>query len=173
MIAKRIKAFLVDYGIILLYIIFLFGVSMLLSKLFSFPLNADDPFWGELIGFLTLTLPVILYFTFSENSNYAGTMGKRKYGLKVVNYNLSKATFSQLLLRNAIKFLPWEMAHFFVFKLFYFSRIKANTPSWVMSGLIASQMLALTYLILLVFNKHHQSGYETLSKTRVIDGKNA
>ena len=168
MILKRIKAFLIDYGLILLYIIFLFGSTVFLSYAFGFSLNADAPVRGELIGFLTLTLPVILYFTFSENSKYAGTLGKRKYGLSVVGNNLSKATFSKLLLRNAIKFLPWELAHFFVFQLFHYSRMKVNTPSWVMAGLVISQMLALVYLVQLIFNKQHRSMYEILSGTMVI-----
>ncbi len=168
MIVKRIKAFLIDYCCILLYIILLFGMTVFLSYAFGFSLNADAPVRGELIGFLTLTLPVILYFTFSENSKYAGTLGKRKYRLTVTDKNLSKATFSQLLLRNVIKFLPWEMAHFFVFQLFHYSRMNVYTPSWVIAGLVASQMLALVYLLHLIFNKQHRSVYEILSGTRVI-----
>ena len=128
------------------------------------------PAQGQLIGFTTLTLPVIGYFTLSEYSRYAGTIGKRTCGLVVVAADASKARLPQLLVRNLIKFLPWELAHFFVFQLFHSTRANQEPPAWVLAGLIAAQGMALLYLVSLVASKHKRSIYEGLSRTKVMYG---
>ena len=171
-VLRRIKAFAIDYLIILLYIGLLLATTLLVSRVFSVNIEKPGPVSGQLIGFFTLTLPVILYFTISENSKKAGTIGKRTFHLQVVSNNFTKVRFGQLLIRNSVKFLPWEMAHFFVFRLFYFARNNAQTPDWVLAGLIASQGIALLYLIYLIVNKNNRSLYELLSQTRVIQMKN-
>lgn len=167
-IIKRLKAFVIDYLIILIYIGLLFGVTLLISKFFYLKLDNVNPVIGELIAFATLTLPVILYFTLSENRKYAGTIGKRKFGLQIVSNSLTKANIRQLLLRNCIKFLPWELAHFFIYRLFYFNSLNKTVPDWVLTGLIVSQGLALIYLLCIIFNKNNQSIYELLSMTKVV-----
>ena len=162
------KAFIIDYVIILIYIGMLLGMSLLVSRIFKLKLDNLSPVAGELIAFVTLTLPVILYFTLSENGKYAGTIGKRKLGLHVVSKPLTKASFGQLLIRNCIKFLPWELAHFFIFQLFYFNSNNKATPDWVLTGLITSQLLAIIYLLFIIFNKNNRSIYELFSQTRVV-----
>lgn len=167
-VIKRIKAFGIDYLIIAIYIVFLFGTTLLVSNLFDIPLENVDTVKAELMGFFTLTLPVILYFTFSEAGRYAGSFGKRKFGLKVVLEKLGPAGFPQLLLRNCVKFLPWEVAHFFIFQLFYFVRTNTEPPAWVLGGLVGSQVIAVIYLLFMLFNKNNRSLYEMASSTRVI-----
>ncbi len=103
-----------------------------------------------------------------ENGKYAGTIGKRKFGLKIVSNSLTKASIRQLLMRNFIKFLPWELAHFFIYRLFYFNSLNKTVPEWVLTGLIVTQGLALIYLLCILFNKNNQSVYEILSRTKVI-----
>src|SRR5215208_6381216 len=105
-VLKRIKAFIIDYLIILTYIGVLLAVTLFISRIFSLDLKKPTPALAQLIGFTTLTLPVILYFTLSENGRYAGTLGKKRFGLQVRSVNLEKAGFGQLLIRNCIKFLP-------------------------------------------------------------------
>ena len=146
----------------------LLGASLLIYRIFQLKLDSVNPVTGELIAFVTLTLPVILYFMLSENGKYAGTIGKRKLGLHVVNITLTKASLGQLLIRNCIKFLPWEFAHFFIFRLFYFTSINKTTPDWVLRGLIASQLLGIIYLLFIIFNKNNRSIYELFSQTRVV-----
>jgi uncharacterized RDD family membrane protein YckC len=166
-VIKRLKAFAIDYLIIVFYIGLLLGVTLIISKLFYLKLNNVNPVSGEIIAFLTLTLPVILYFTLSENGKNAGTIGKRKFALQVVSTSRTKANIRQLLLRNCIKFLPWELTHFFIYRLFYFNSLNQTVPNWVLAGLIVSQGLALIYLLCIIFHKNNQSIYEYVSKTKV------
>jgi len=170
-VIKRVKAFLIDYLIILVYLGILLVTSLLVSRIFQLRLDNAGPVIGELIAFVTLTLPVILYFTLSENGKYAATVGKRKFGLSVLSKSFSKAGFWQLLLRNCIKFLPWELAHFFIFRLFYFDSTGTIVPAWVLAGLIGSQSLAILYLLFIIFSKSKRSIYELFSKTRVVQNK--
>ena len=146
----------------------LLGTSLLVSRVFKLELDNLSPVAGELIAFVTLTLPVILYFTLFENGKYAGTIGKRKFGLHVVSKLLTKASLAQLVIRNCVKFLPWELAHFFIFQLFYFNSTNKTIPDWVMTGLIISQLLAVIYLLFIFFNKNNSSIYELFSQTRVV-----
>lgn len=146
----------------------LFAGTILISKIFDLKLDHVDPVNGEIIGFATLTLPVILYFTLSEKGKYLGTIGKRKIGLQIVSKSLNKASIKQLLLRNCLKFLPWELAHFFIYRLFYFNSLSKTIPDWVLTGLIVSQGLVLIYLLCIIFTKNNQSIYELLSRTIVV-----
>jgi uncharacterized RDD family membrane protein YckC len=167
-IISRLKAFAIDYLIIFIYIGLLLGVTLVISNLFDTDLNNFDTTTAELTGFFTLTLPVILYFTFTEAGKHHGSIGKRKFGLEVVSIKLSPASFNQLLFRNIIKFLPWEIAHFFIFQLFYFSRKDEQPPGWVLAGLIISQAMAVTYLLFILSNKNNRSIYEIASGTKVV-----
>ena len=167
-IIDRIKAFAVDYLIIILYAALLFGISILISKIFHLDVHDVDPVTGELTGFITLTFPVILYFTLSENSRYEATVGKRKFQLYVTKKDKGKAGFMNLLVRNCIKFLPWELAHFFIYRLINFTSAEEQVPGYILTGLIASQALAIIYLLFILFTKNNRSLYELISGTMVI-----
>ncbi len=169
LVIRRIKAFAIDYLIILIYIGLLTGITVLISNLFDTRPGKISTVTAELIGFFTLTLPVILYFAISEAGPHAGTIGKQKFGLKVVSVSPATAGFPRLLLRNLIKFLPWEIAHFFIYQLFYYIRTEDPPPGWVVAGLINAQVLALVYLLFILFHKDNRSLYEIASGTRVVN----
>src|SRR3972149_714245 len=87
--AKRLKAFAFDYLIIFAYIVVLAGVNFGLI-LSGGALEEISPFFAssivkDAIAFLTLILPVILYFIIQESSPRQATWGKRKAGIRVVN----------------------------------------------------------------------------------------
>lgn len=168
MVKKRLKAFLLDYLIIIVYIGFLYGITMFLLRIFPHSLQDMKPLSEQLLGFICLTLPVILYFTISESSKYSGTVGKRVYHLKLVTKHFLEANFGQLFFRNIIKFLPWTMAHFFVFRLFEFKRSMISPPWWIFGGLILCQVIAFVYLVFL-FANNNRNIYEIFSSTRVVD----
>ncbi len=101
-------AALIDYAVIAVYATLLFGVASLLFAVFHWERNGS-PFTGQLIGFLTLTLPVITYSCLSEQSRWAGTIGKKLAGIAVRAD--AQSSGMRILLRNLLKYLPWEMAH--------------------------------------------------------------
>ena len=66
---QRLAAFVLDYGIILVYLAAITLFSLLMDSLFG--INQwlfTDRIRAQLSGFLLITLPVSLYFVFSESS---------------------------------------------------------------------------------------------------------
>ena len=53
---RRLLAFSIDYLVIAVYGLLLFGIATLVG------VGKHSPFIGQLVGFITLTLPIFLYF---------------------------------------------------------------------------------------------------------------
>jgi uncharacterized RDD family membrane protein YckC len=160
----RLLAFLIDYLILGCYGVALFGLASLmgLDKLIS------SPWVGQLTGFLSLTLPVVLYFSILESSSWQASIGKCIMRLRVTDDALNAASFARLLTRNLLKFLPWEIAHLGIHWAFFYNRQGVDPPTWVWIPIISSQLLALCYLISIIRNPNRQGLYERWSGTRVI-----
>jgi uncharacterized RDD family membrane protein YckC len=74
-------------------------------------MSQSDKVRGHAIAFLSLTLPVVLYFAIAESSRWQATFGKRALGLRVQTVTGARVGLGRSLARSAIKFLPWEIAH--------------------------------------------------------------
>lgn len=72
--------------------------------------TGSEPWRAHLIGFLSLTMPVLLYFAGAE-ALFGATLGKKLLGLEVSMTSGTKPGISAGLLRNVVKFLPWEINH--------------------------------------------------------------
>jgi len=147
--AKRLKAFLLDYLLIIAYIIVLAGVNfgIILS---GGALDEISPFFASLlvkdaIAFLTVILPVILYFTLQESSSRQATWGKRKAGIRVVNANGETLTRMQSFVRSLVKFLPWQIAHTCLYHIPGWPLAVTTFPPGVMAG------FALVYLLVGIY----------------------
>ena len=119
---RRLAAFGIDYLLIAAYLGLLAAGS--LAVLASPAGKAVGAVWStawsaEIAGFFLLTLPVILYFALSEASTTRGTLGKRVLHLRVQSTNGQPLRVPAALLRSAVKFLPWELAHFTIWHLVY------------------------------------------------------
>jgi len=77
----------------------------------SAPPRPGGAWTAQAIGFLTMTLPVTLYFALCENSPMQATLGKRALGLRVESGSGKRLSVGAALLRNAAKFAPWEFGH--------------------------------------------------------------
>lgn len=85
---QRVAAYLVDYLVIAVYVALLTGASFAsgASRRLDFALSGS-PVLGQLVAFLALTLPVMLYFAVSEASPWQGTLGKRALKLRVTAHD--------------------------------------------------------------------------------------
>ncbi len=164
-VKKRIIAFIVDYVIIILYALVLSGISMLVFLFSGTEPAISDPVVGQLIGFFTLTLPVFLYFYLFERGSGSATIGKRKMGLVVKNYQ-SKYS-NPVFIRTALKLIPWEIAHTGVHWVFYFSQQAKNTPLWVLIILIVPQLIVIAYIISIFVSKGRRSIYDAVAGTNI------
>jgi uncharacterized RDD family membrane protein YckC len=162
---KRAGAFVLDYIIILGYLIALTLLFLFLNKTF----NVDRFLFttrvqSQFMGFLFVTLPVTLYFAFGESSRHQATWGKQRLKLKVTDYNGNKVGFWRAFARTLLKFIPWEISHTLVWAI----NFSPQTDS-----LLINYGFGLVYLLIglnvasLILTKTHQTLYDFLAKTFV------
>lgn len=112
---RRVAAFAIDYAAIAAYIGLLTGLSIAvraaLHQRLALPRTDAAKIEGHAVAFLTLTVPVALYFALSEASCSRATLGKRALGLRVTTMDGGRVPLGRSLLRSAVKFAPWEVAH--------------------------------------------------------------
>jgi uncharacterized RDD family membrane protein YckC len=158
----RIFAWTIDFGIIVLYAVLLFTVT---SLFFDFRQVDLNPYFGQLIGFLTMTLPVFTYSYLTEKSKWKATLGKRILNLTVLTSG--NRTTKSVLLRNVLKYLPWELAHTGVHWIRYFETVGIETPIWTWVILIVPQIMVFIYFVTIILSKGQDSIYDKISGTRL------
>jgi uncharacterized RDD family membrane protein YckC len=159
----RIIAFLWDYLIISGYLILLVGISFPAKSLMT-PLFTTSPLLAEFTGFLLITLPVYLYFALSEGSKSHATWGKRKMGIMVTSLHGQRIGLGRSLLRSAIKFIPWELAHFTVWHIV----IPSGYPDYIINSLFAAvYVLIFIYLISPYISKTKLTVYDYIAGTDI------
>jgi uncharacterized RDD family membrane protein YckC len=164
---KRLLSLAIDFSMIVAYVLLLFGFTTLIYRFVFEGTPKFDIFTAHLIGFLTLILPVLIYFISSELGVSSNTLGKRIVGLKVVSMDNQKLTVNQVVLRNVVKFLPWEYAHILVYILILVP--KDADSQLLIFGLILANIIPLVYLAMIVLRKDHRGPHELVSRTIVMD----
>ncbi len=107
-----------------------------------------DPLLGNVIGFVTLIVPITVTAAGFEGSARHATPGKRALRLTVERSVGGGAGFVRSLVRNGIKYaLPWELGHTAVFALFGST---AAPPLWVTIVLVAAYAIPIVSLVLLL-----------------------
>jgi len=162
---KRIYAFLLDYLLIALYGIFVVGTISFVCRPYIEPLFSSSLVTAQLTGFFMITLPVSLYFILCECSKWQGTLGKRKVGIRVADNVGQRIGMGHSTVRTIIKFLPWEVAHFGIWRLMLPSNLSEKT---VFIILIAVNLAILVYLITPFTNKRKKNVYDWVACTEVI-----
>lgn len=167
---RRLLAFALDYLVISAYIVVLTlvtqaaalaGVSI--AGLFANPIRAD------LFAFLLLILPVMLYFALSESSPRQATWGKGRMRLCVSNVTGQRLTFPRALLRSALKFLPWQIAHTSLFQIPGWPMNVSTVPTGSVIGFTLVWVLIFVYLGFLRFHPAYRTPYDFASGSVVVD----
>ena len=171
---RRIQAFGYDYLVIFGYLVVLTTVG---SLLVLGPIGSDwsalvsTPWRKDLLAFFTTVLPVIAYFTWGERSVAGATWGKKRVGLRVVTLDGRRLDPGQALVRSAIKFLPWQMAHTALFHIPGFPMAPAEPPAWTVWILGTMWVLVAAYLVGLTPLCGDRTIYDRLSSSQVIEAR--
>ena len=152
---KRLLAFAIDFILIAAYILVLIGIGAGTIRITSELVVLASPWTIDLLAFLVLILPVILYFALQEGSQRQATWGKRRVGITVVNAQGQKLSWLQALTRSAIKFLPWQLAHTCVIQIWF-----GQTSPWLIVGALLAQGLVGIYVLSILVNKEHRALYD-------------
>ena len=163
-------AFAVDYGVIAVYVGLLAGVSLVLRRTLGveveLPTTVARKLTSQALVFCVFTLPVVLYFAFAEASGRQATLGKALMGLRVTTVHGRRVPLRRSLLRSAIKFAPWELAHTAVWHVP--GRPFVSEPSvlnWI--GWVLAMSIAAVYVLSLCVGTR-RAPYDWVSGTRVV-----
>ena len=162
---QRVKAFALDYVIILFYLAGITLLSLLINSLFS--VNEwlfSDRIRAQLIGFFLITLPVALYFAFGESSVQQATWGKKRAGLIVTDPNGARISFWRSLARTLLKFIPWELSHTLIWQINFSPQAHSALINY---GFMLVYVLIGLNIASLLITKKHQALYDLLAKTYV------
>ena len=167
---QRLLAFGIDYLLIAAYLALLAATSLAvgwaLRRERRLPATPRERAWGHVVSFLSLTLPITLYFARAESLPRGATFGKRALGLRVITMGGDRVPFRCALLRAALKFTPWEIAHTTLWQ----------TPGWPVEprltafhwlGYGLSLLLSAWYVVTL-FAGRHRTPYDRIAGTRVV-----
>jgi uncharacterized RDD family membrane protein YckC len=167
---RRLAAFALDYLVIVGYLIALtlasvglvYGLGWSVSTTLANPLVADG------LTFLTLVLPIILYFSLQESSLTQATWGKRKLGLRVVTATGARLSRARGFVRSLLKFLPWQLAHTSIYHIPGWPLASGDLTPFTMVGLILVWILAGAYMLSALISKTHRTPYDWLSGAYVV-----
>ena len=155
---KRMIELLFDYLFILAYLALLFLGSMLFYTIFFNGIPEYTEIQSQCLVFFTSVLPITLLFTFLDYRKN-GSFGKAKAGLQLV---YKKKTVQTSLLRNTIKFLPWQIGHMGTIHGFY---SEFDFLSIILSFL--ATLLAVALLAMMVFRKDKRHLGDLIAHTQV------
>jgi uncharacterized RDD family membrane protein YckC len=161
----RLKAFSIDYILILAYLGLLFVtvqyVVPSVQQLFTQSLAV-----AQLAGFLLVTVPVSIYFIVCDSTVRKQSVGKKVSGIQVVNRHGRPLSVRQAVVRTFLKFVPWEMSHFLVYRLVLAG--EQEMPVYVYAVAVFIYGLIFAYILTCAFSKRKQSVYDMLADTYVV-----
>ena len=155
---KRMIELLFDYLFILAYLALLFLGSMLFYTIFFNGIPEFTEIQSQWLVFFTSVLPITLLFTFLDYTKN-GSFGKTKAGLQLF---YKKKTVQASLIRNVIKFLPWQLGHMGTIHGFYSD---FDMLSIILSN--SATLLAVLLLAMTIFRKDKRHLGDLLARTQV------
>lgn len=156
----RLMALLIDYIVIWMYLVLLFITMMLLYMILFDGIPEFNEMSSHLISFFTTVLPVIIGFSVMEYRSPNGTFGKRKMHLKV---QFKDHSYLHSLLRNTVKFIPWQIGHTGVIAAMY----RDYSVSWFMLA-NAGFLLLLILIGMMLLRKDTRHLGDMLAGTQVV-----
>jgi uncharacterized RDD family membrane protein YckC len=169
---RRLVAFLLDLIPIAGYVLALIGLGIGVTAVVG-PLEEISPLFAspvfrDVLAFLVLVLPVMLYFTIQESSSRRATWGKRKAGIRVVNAGGETLSRKRALVRAALKLLPWQIAHTSIFHIEGLPFPPADPSGIVMAGFVLAYLLAGIYVVSMLVSRQHRTPYDWAAGSYVV-----
>ena len=150
--------FLFDYLLILTYLVLLFLCAISYYYIFFNGIPMQTEIQAQSLTFFITVLPIMLYFTFLDYEKN-GSFGKSKAGLQLI---YQKKTVKASLIRNTIKFLPWQLGHMGTIHGVYSNFDLISIILSFLSTLFAVLLMAMT-----IFRKDKRHLGDLLAQTQV------
>lgn len=166
-ILRRIAAYFIDCVLaFLFYLITQTTVLAVVRKMISENNEWMKVGWNsEIYTIITISIPVWLYFTFTDSRLMRGSIGKRIIKLEVLSADSKQAiSVKKSFARTVLKLLPWELAHIgnnFPVPM-YFTKEPELRLGFILSGVIL-----MVYIFSFIINKSNRTVYDLLMGTKV------
>ncbi|QHU93016.1 RDD family protein [Candidatus Saccharibacteria bacterium oral taxon 488] len=134
----RIKELCIDWLVISAYLLCLFAVSIACYFITLGGIPTFSELHSQLIATFASVLVVVVLFTYLDFKG--GSIGKRAAGLEIY---FTHRSFSRSLVRNSIKFFPWQIGHMAVIHGVY---TEFDTMSIVLS-IVSCTLLVIMFLM--------------------------
>lgn len=151
---------LIDYLILAAYA----GILFLLSPLVG-PLFQKSAAQAEIFGLFLLVIPVFLYFFLFEASRLHATPGKLLMRIKVAKAGGGCPSLGNVFLRNLVKFIPWEFAHFSIWQQLFPDSLSYSAA---LGLLIAANILGVLELTVPLFDKQARAIHDYAGRTEIM-----
>ncbi len=151
---KRILAYLLDFTVLLLYII-----SM--KYLYYNGVDVTDDYMNKRIGMdiLTISLPMLLYSFVSEVLMHGQTLGKKLFNIRVISLSGGEPSISQYLTRWMFRVFEWP---------FFFGYIMFSGTAFT-AYIIITLFLGLGVAIIIATTRKNQRLGDVAANTVVVD----
>lgn len=117
------------------------------------------------LGVFALTvLPVGAYLATTEAGPHRASLGKRWQGLRVTTTGGDPPGPGRVLLRTAVKLLPWQLGHLAVTRMIV--RDDRSPAVWAVDGL--SNLLAVAAVVMAVRDPAGRALHDRVAGTRVV-----
>ncbi|MDQ3455758.1 MAG: RDD family protein [Actinomycetota bacterium] len=113
----RLRASGADYVVIVGWLAILTAAGFAIRPLLPPQSGALSPVAADAVAFLFSVLPVWVYLSVTEGGALQATWGKRWTRLRVIAADGGEPGPGRAVIRNAVKLLPWELAHLAVARL--------------------------------------------------------
>jgi uncharacterized RDD family membrane protein YckC len=113
----RVRASLGDLAVVVGGIGVLTLVGAVVRPLVGEPAGPPSVPTTDLLVFALTVLPAGLYLVAGEAGPRQAAWGKRRAGLRVVTADGGRPGIGRIVLRTAVKLLPWQLAHLMVTRL--------------------------------------------------------
>ncbi len=160
-VIKRLQALVIDWLTICGYLIALGIVAFLLYLVLWDNMPSLSAVQMQLLVTMITVVPVTIWYTVKESGPPFGSLGKNEMGLRV---EYRDDPVRAALIRNVLKFLPWQIAHLGVIDGYYSS---FESP-FAMVVILIGLFLALTYVMQVVFTPSHRHFPDIVSGSRVV-----
>jgi uncharacterized RDD family membrane protein YckC len=114
--------------------------------------------------FAATVLPVGCYLAATEAGPRQASLGKRWQGLRVTTADGGRPGAGRVLVRTAVKLLPWQLGHLAVTRMII--RNDRSPAVWAVDGL--SNVLAVVSLVTAVRDAAGRAPHDRIAGTRVV-----
>ncbi|GAB3347797.1 RDD family protein [Modestobacter lapidis] len=160
----RVRASGWDYLVIVGWLAVLTVLGVVVRGVLPPGADAPSALAADAVALVLSVLPVWTYLTLTERGAAQATWGKRRTGLRVVAAGGNRAGGARVAVRNAVKLLPWQLAHVSVARVI----LEVEAPVVIGTTYGLSLLLPVVSIAMAWRDPLHRALHHRIAGTRVV-----